>query len=575
MTKKLAGAFLLYLALAVLLTWPLARNAQSHAINAGDPLFYAWNLMHNFYSITRGFENLLSANIFYPNTNTLALSDTLAVQTVIAYPVIWLTRNPLLAVNLYTLLTFPVAGLGMYILIYSLVNNAWSGLIGGAMFAFSMTRFGQLSHIPALSSQWLPYFFYGLYWFLRNGKLRHAVAAGISFILLLGSSVYLGVFAVIIGIIMMGIFSASWVKNKCFSSVIRGRMKIALIPVIMTSALSVILMYPYILLKAEHPEITRFLGESSARAAYQKDYYSVTKTSVISRILPSNEGERALYPTVALLFLAGLGTGLWKNKLYRLPILLSGCVAITGLVLSFGPQRPFSIGSLDTGYVTLPYAYLYYLFPLLQILRVPARFSIIFILGLCILSGYGVARITAQKKWILMILGIMLLFFIEIWQYPITLISIPSYNKPPLVYQWIKQQENIRALIELPIGSIEEGFLPIDQQVSLSYERLTADTPLALETYRTYFAAYHDKKTVNGYSGYVTNSFHSAVNAMKSFPDSSSIRYLRDEGVTHIIVHLWQLPKEKRNQYMITQQNRDLKTAFQTIDGDIVYEIIP
>ena len=100
MIKRLAIVFLIYLLLTILLTWPLTPLAWDHVINAGDPLFYAWNLMHNVRSMTNGFSNLLDTNIFFPTTNTLALSDTLAIQTLLAAPIIWLANNPILAINL-------------------------------------------------------------------------------------------------------------------------------------------------------------------------------------------------------------------------------------------------------------------------------------------------------------------------------------------------------------------------------------------------------------------------------------------------------------------------------------------
>jgi len=558
MIKRLAIVFLIYLVLTIILTWPLTPLAWDHVINAGDPLFYAWNLMHNVRSITNGFAGLLDTNIYYPTTNTLALSDTLAAQTLFTYPIIWLTNNPILAINLYTLFTFPIAGLGMYFLVKSLVKHEWASLLSGAMFAFSYPRFGQMSHLPALSSQWLPYYIYGLYWFFREGKIRHLAAALVSFLLLLGSSVYLGVFAVVVAIIMV---------SACYAS-LWSRVKIAVFPLIFTTALALLLMFPYIRLKAEHPEITRSLEESSSRAAYQQDYFSVTQTSILSQFLKPNEGERTLYPTLALFILAGLGIMQWRKKEYRFSIILFSAIALTGLVLSFGPERPFSIGPFDTGYIKLPYAYLYKVFPLLQTLRVPARFSIVFILGLTVLAGYGATRV---KPLILFLIGILFLF--EIWQRPLPLVKIPTYTDAPLVYQWLKQQAGVSAIIELPIGKIEQGIIPIGQQVMLRYEEITGDSPLAAETYRVYFAGYHNKQTVNGYSGYVAQSYHDAVVNMASFPNNASINYLRSQGVSHIIVHPWQLARGERGQYILDPNHPELRTKFATLDGDIVYEI--
>lgn len=552
MIKRSVPIFFLYLVLTIILTWPLAFRSWNHVINAGDPLFYAWNLMHNVNAIHRGFTNALDANIYYPSTNTLAFSDTLAVQTLLMYPAVWLTDNPIIAINGYTLLTFPVAGLCMYLFVRSLTKHDLASIISGAIFAFSYPRFGQIGHLPALSSQWLPSYVYGLYWFLSKGKLRHLAVGLVSFLLLLGSSVYLGVYAILIGITMtLGFFRS-----------LRARFKTAFIPLVPTAAFAVFLMYPYIRLKAEHPHISRSLSESSARAAYQQDWASVTDTSLLAGILKANEGERTLYPTIATLALAAIGIS------RQLPPLLFTALAFTGFILSFGPQRPFSLGPFDSGSITLPYAYLYKVFPLFQILRVPARFSIVSMLGLSVLAGLGASKI---KRPFLLLLAI--LFLIEVWQRPLRLVEVPTYQNAPLVYQWLRDQPNVRAIVELPIRKIETGNTPIQEQVRLPYDQINEEAPLVTETYRVYFAAFHGKKTVNGYSGYVAQSYNDAVTSLATFPDDSSIEYLRTLGVTHILAHPWQAQPAHRNRYIVPPNHPLLKTVYATSDGDIVYEI--
>src|SRR3989344_4558108 len=163
------------------------RSRRDGFGNIVDTHIYYRTTKNNVRSMGNGLGNILDTNIYYPTTNTLALSDTLAIQTLLAAPIIWLTNNPVFAVNLYTLFTFPIAGLGMYLLVRSLTRHEWAAVASGAMFAFSYLRCGQISLLPALSSQWLPYYIYGLYWFLREGKVQHLAAALTSFLLLLGS----------------------------------------------------------------------------------------------------------------------------------------------------------------------------------------------------------------------------------------------------------------------------------------------------------------------------------------------------------------------------------------------------
>ena len=170
---------------------------------------------------------------------------------------------------------------------------------------------------------------------------------------------------------------------------------------------------------------------------------------------------------------------------------------------------------------------------------------------------------------------ISLLFLLEIWQRPLPLVNIPTYSNAPLVYQWLRQQTDVKAIIELPLGRIEEGAIPIGHQVTLPYEEITQDSPLVSETYRVYFAGFHDKKTLNGYSGYVPQSYQDAVAALKSFPDDASIQYLRAQGVSHIVLHQKQLAPNDRNRYSLTTDHPALTHVLATVDGDIVYEIKP
>jgi hypothetical protein len=42
---------------------------------------------------------------------------------------------------------------------------------------------------------------------------------------------------------------------------------------------------------------------------------------------------------------------------------------------------------------------------------------------------------------------------------------------------------------------------------------------------------------LNGYSGFLPRSYVTHYERLKSFPDESSLAYLREVGVTHVAVH--------------------------------------
>src|SRR5258708_34700204 len=66
-----------------------------------------------------------------------------------------LTRNPLLAVNLYTIATFALSGIFTARLVRDLTESDGAGLIAGSLFAFSGARLENINHTHVLGSFWL------------------------------------------------------------------------------------------------------------------------------------------------------------------------------------------------------------------------------------------------------------------------------------------------------------------------------------------------------------------------------------------------------------------------------------
>ncbi|MBU1327471.1 hypothetical protein KKB64_03150 [Patescibacteria group bacterium] len=572
MRRVLIYIFSLYTIISLLFFWPLALHAGNSVVDAGDPLFYAWNLVHNWQSFTHGFRHLLDTNIYFPTTNTLALSDTLFLQTALTAPILWISNNPVLAENIYILLTFPLAGLGMFLLARRITKQNLPSLLAGLFYAFSLPRLGQIAHLPMISSQWLPYLFYFLLRFLDDGKRANAFLFSIFFIANAASSVYLGIFASV-GVLIVGGIALALPRQQKKSVNLNVYVKSVLLFVIPVITILIVLHFPYIRLKAEHPEIQRSLAEASARGAYQEDYTAVTKNTLFTgKILPTKEGERALYLTSTVIVLALLSWFVIPKKLRTIAIAFGG-LAIISFLLSFGPERPFTVGPFDTGYIRMPYYYAYKLFPPLQIIRVPSRFSVLTALSLSLLAAMTLTYAKFFKKypWVSLVTG--MLFLLEVWQAPVRTVIVSSYRQAPPVYQWLKNQGGDGPIIELPIAAIETGSTPIEQQVEKHYDALTQNDPLATETYRVYFAGYHLKTTINGYSGYIPQSYHDAVIALDSFPSEYSISFLKQKRIDYIIVHSRQYDDKKwtslREQL---SQSRKLRLAVQ-FDQDFVYTI--
>src|SRR4029077_21046374 len=109
LTAESWSAFLLYTALTVVFTWPLALGlARDVPGDLGDPLLNAWILAWDASHLGRGLWN---ANIFYPHPLALAYSAHLLPQALTIRPVHLIASNPILSYSLLFLSTFVLSGL--------------------------------------------------------------------------------------------------------------------------------------------------------------------------------------------------------------------------------------------------------------------------------------------------------------------------------------------------------------------------------------------------------------------------------------------------------------------------------
>ena len=321
---------------------------------------------------------------------------------------------------------------------------------------------------------------------------------------------YFGVFLIPLAPVI-GIFE---VKKENIGTLIR-QFLIILLP---AATILVILLFPYIRLRAEYPGIRRSLEDAVRLSAMPVDYASVLPTSWLSDIgFPVNTNERALYPTLILVGLALLSL----RKKSPGFLLLAAAAGI----LSFGPYL---------GTVRLPYYYLYKLYPLLESIRVPARFSIFMILGLAVAASFTMAKIEKKNKGILII--ILFIFLAEAWQVQTPAVRVPTPKELPPVYSFIENAPADSIIAELPLIP-EWNSVRMEDQLDLRHQDVNENTVYALEAYRTYFSAYHNKRMLNGYSGYFPNIYHDHSIALDKFPTREGIDMLTKTRVRYILIH--------------------------------------
>jgi hypothetical protein len=109
-TLAVLGLFVL---LTVVATWPQALYLSSHAPPHQDVFFNMWRLRWFAHALITPSAHLFDANIFYPELRTLALSDAMIVEGIVAAPRVWAGVKPLLMQNLLLLGAMAASGAAM------------------------------------------------------------------------------------------------------------------------------------------------------------------------------------------------------------------------------------------------------------------------------------------------------------------------------------------------------------------------------------------------------------------------------------------------------------------------------
>jgi hypothetical protein len=558
---------LLFIASSILtffILFPYSLKISYALPNAIDPLFYAWNISHNYTSASHGFKDLLDTNIFYPEGNTLAFSDTLFAQTILTAPILLLTKNPIFTENFYVFLTFPLSAIAMFCLSYYLTRHTLASLLSSIFYAFSIPRLAQIGHMPAISSQWLPLYFLFLIRYLREKTYINLLLTLFWYILSIASSVYFGLFLIpLTGIIVIvELVSQPWeIIGKIFKDILKISFP--------SLVILIFILFPYIRLRVENPNIRRNLRDTAALSAVPVDYISVLPTSWLSDIgFPKNTNEHPLYPTITVSMLALLSILFMRT--YKKSLAGFIFMGIGAFVLSFGPYANYSP---DTStYTKLPYYYMYKILPIFESIRVPARFSIFVILAASVCASFTLSKLLKKStSWALVII-IGLLFFIEVWQIQTPFVSIPTAI--PLVYQWLAKQPDSDIIVELPMQPLPQNTTTMESQLMLPYVDLREDTIFANEAYRIYFSSFHNKRMVNGYSGFFPQNYHDQATALLTFPSDGAISTLQRIHVKYIIIHTAQytgIPFSDTERHIREQPKLVKKMEF---GSDIVYEIV-
>lgn len=485
----------LFVCLAAVETWPLASNPAHLSRNDnGDAMLNEWTIAWVAHQSIRDPLQLFDANIFYPERDTLAYSESMIVQSAMAAPFLWLGASPVLAYNLVLLAGFTLTAWASTLVVARWTQDWTIAILAGTFAGFNAHTISRVPHLQAQHGEFLPLSLLALDVLLREPRIGHALKLAGWFVLQALTSVYLLVFTA------FALTAAAVVRPRAWLGSPKVMAMIALAAAAAGLVLSPFLL-PYWRLSQEQG-LVRSLEDAVLYSAAWTDYFTTAGRLHYGLWSYHLASFTPLFPGLAATVLAGIavfaGTA-WKDERARMCVAMVVC----GLILSFGTTMP-------------GYALLYQIIPLLHAVRAPVRFGYLVVVGIALLAAFGAVEVrrrmspVAWTKWAAVLL---LLAVIEPLAAPL---GFQPFTGIPGIYDTLATEEHA-IVAEMPF--------PQSRMIFMNARYMLNSTR-------------HFRPLLNGYSGFVPGSYFEHYDAVGSFPGDSSIAALERLGVTHLIVHL-------------------------------------
>ena len=485
-----AAVVLLYSVLTVCFTWPLAQGLSTQVVAHFDPPFSAWRLARVVYNVSHD-RSLFDGEIFWPARQTLAYSDAMLVQATLAWPLLAAGLTPLTVLNLLTLLGVAGSAIAAYVLTRRLTGRTGGAVVAGLVFAFAPYRRDHLQHLELQWAFWTPLALWAWHCALDNGRARDGLLCAAFVLLQLLSCIYYGAFLAVAMSILCPL-TLAWRRRlgrRALVSLCAGFVGVA----IAAAAYG----RPYALARELVGE--RDLVETTRYSAEPSSYLAATPDNVLYGSLtePLGDNEKRLFPGFTPLVLS----------VVALAPPIAPLAAIYGATMVAAWDA--SLGTAGRVYPVLRDR-----LPPFRSLRAPARFGMLVLLALSVLTAIGLARIerTPWSRRVAIVAAALVI--LEYSTSPLTTQIMP--RERPDVYTWVSRQPP-HVTLELP-----------------------APRPTALplhDAFYMYAQTWHWHPLANGYSGFYTRDYIDLLNALAGLPDAQSSHALIRRGIQRLILH--------------------------------------
>jgi len=389
----------------------------------------------------------------YPALDSLAFCENLFGSLWMTAPVQYLFANPVLSFNVLFFLSFVLSAMTMTVLAFELTSDFWASALAGLIFSYSPYKFAHVGHIQLMSIFWSPLCLYFLHRFMdQREKKRHTVLLGacLAFLGQIYSSIYLGImlYVTVLAWLSLRLWSMQhrkdWLKVLWADRLLRRYFWISCAIGVLALAP---LMWPYV-------QVARTWG--FGRSIDEVRLHAIEPLSLFLSLGAGAHhgwlsarlsgwvrgGEAATFVGWTPWILALLAV-FWRKKWATAPHLkLYMGLAVFLVLIMMGPNLIWA--KHDTP-IPLFYRLVYYLVPGAQAIRVPARFVLLLLLALSVLSAYGVSFLREYLRKhhpLAPPLATLFLGAFLLWDYslvPQTGVEIPTAAQLPPAYGYLQK----------------------------------------------------------------------------------------------------------------------------------------
>jgi hypothetical protein len=520
-----------YAVLLIAFTTPVSLDPGARRFAEGpDTRLYLWTLGWDLHALKTDPLRIFDANIFFPETKSLAYSEHLIGAAALALPLSFFTSNLDLILNFVLLLSTLLTALGCDFLARACGASPRGALLAGIAGGFSGARLTRLTQAHLATLHFVPWALGFALLYIREQRRRDLLACLALFTAQAITSGHGGLF---LAFALAVVFAMALVaRGIAIRTLVRD---IGLAGALIV-AINVPFVIPYYEVKKD-VGLTRVIEDAEGYAPTLASWFVAptrTQTFLAERTFPAAaaNANADLFPGFVFAGLALYGAFATLRRSTRpssSPPSLAGRVD-SPLVTPANPDagasagaRVSSLGMCLLAFLSLwlclgPSFGLYRLFyaaiPGFDLIRVPSRFFLLTLTVLAALAAIGLDRIRRPAiAWTLIVLA-------TIECIPTASASAHDPIVTPPIDAWLATRPKPFRVVELPIPQIDN---------SVRQARFHSE-------YMIHGAA-HWQPMVNGYSSLVPPRHEKLYAALRDFPTKESVAALERLGVDYVIVH--------------------------------------